>query len=93
MAYSDEQSYEEMISILQNYIAQVEEQCGVMEKAGEDCVDNTDNDPAAEQSNAKLQQCVSQIRSSEEAIQEVIVGLQQEMEEIREAAAKASYSD
>ena len=31
MAYADEQSYEEMISALQTYVSQVEEECGVME--------------------------------------------------------------
>ncbi len=53
MAYADEQSYEEMISALQTYVSQVEEECGVMESAGNDCVDNTDGDPAASTSNEK----------------------------------------
>ena len=93
MANADEQSYEEMISALQTYVSQVEEQCGVMESAGNDCVDNTDGDPAAEKSNAKLQQCVGKIRSSVEAIQGIIAALQQELEDIREAAAKADQID
>ena len=88
MAYADEQSYEEMISALQTYVSQVEEECGVMES-----VDNTDGDPAASTSNEKLQQCVGKIRSATESIQGIIAALQQELEDIREAAAKANQAD
>lgn len=93
MAYADEQSYEEMISALQTYVSQVEEECGVMESAGNDCIDNTDGDPAASTSNEKLQQCVGKIRSATESIQGIIAALQQELEDIREAAAKANQAD
>jgi len=93
MAYADEQSYEEMISALQAFVSQVGEQCDVMEGAGNDCVDNTDGDPAAEKSNAKLQQCVSNIRSATESVQGIISALQEELEDIREAAAKADQAD
>lgn len=93
MAYADEQSYEEMISALQTYVSQVEEECGVMESSGNDCVDNTDGDPAASTSNEKLQQCVGKIRSATESIQGIIAALQQELEDIREAAAKANQTD
>lgn len=88
MAYADEQSYEEMISALQNFLSQAEEQCSVMESAGNDCIDNTDGDPAAERSCAALQKCVSDIRTTFEAIQGIISALQEELENIREAAAK-----
>ena len=89
MAFADEQAYEEMISTLQTFISQVDEQCGVMESAGQDCVDNTDNDPAAEASNSKLQGCVGNIRATFDTIQEIITALQEELEDIRAAAAKA----
>ena len=92
MACADEQSYEEMICALQTYISQVEEQCGVMESAGNDCVDNTEGDPAAEKSNAKLQQCVGNIRSAIESIQAIVAALREELDEIREAAAKADQN-
>ena len=92
MAYADEQSYEEMISALQTYVSQVEEECGVMESAG-NCVDNTDGDPAASTSNEKLQQCVGKIRTATGSIQGIIAALQQELEDIREAAAKANQTD
>lgn len=91
MAFADENSYEQMISALQTFSSETEEQCGVMESAGSDCVDNTDGDPAAEKSNARLQSCVSNIRTALEAIQGIITALQEELEDIRSAAAKANF--
>lgn len=93
MAYADEQSYEEVISALQTYVSQVDEECGVLESAGSDCVDNTDGDPAASKSNEKLQQCVGKVRAATESIQKIIEALQQELEDIREAAAKVNQTD
>ena len=93
MAYADEQSYEEMISALQTFITNVSDACGDMETAGNDCVDNTDGDPAAEKSNAKLQQCVARFRGTLSTAQKVITDLQQELEDIRAAAAKADSMD
>jgi len=89
MAFADEQSYEEMINALQSFLSLAEEQCSVMESAGQDCVDNTDNDPAAEASNSKLQKCIGDIRATFETIQKIISALQDELEDIRAAAAKA----
>lgn len=93
MSYADEQSYEEMISTLQAFVAQIGEQCDVMESAGNDCVDNTDGDPAAEKSNARLKQCVGNIRTATEEVQGIILALQEELEDIRAAAAKADQVD
>lgn len=93
MAYADEQSYEEMISSLQTFITSVSDACGDMETAGNDCVDNTDGDPAAERSNAKLQQCVARFRGTLSTAQRVIVGLQEEIEKIRKSAAIAESAD
>lgn len=93
MAYADEQSYEEMISTLQTFVSQVSEQCEVMSSAGTDCVDNTDGDPAAEKSNAKLQECIKNIQSATESVQGIISALQEELEDIREAAQRADSID
>jgi len=91
MAYADEQSYEEMISALQTFINTVSDACGDMETAGNDCVENTDNDPAAEKSNAKLQQCVARFRATLSTAQKVITDLEQELEDIRRPAAQISF--
>lgn len=93
MSYADEQSYEEMISALQNFKNQVEEQCNVMEKAGKDCIDNTDGDPAAEKSSARLSECVGKIRATFEIVDYIISALQEEIEDIRAAAAAADQID
>lgn len=93
MAFADEQSYEEMIQALQKFQSEMEEQCSVMESAGQDCVDNTDGDPAAERSNGRLQKCVGDIRGALKNIQGIAAALQQELEDIKEAAAKASAGD
>lgn len=93
MAYADEQSYEEVISALQSFMSNVSEACDTMEAAGNDCVDNMDGDPAAEKSNAKLQQCIARFRGTLGTAQNVIAAMQQELEDIRAAAAKADSLD
>lgn len=89
MAYADERSYEEMVSALQAFMTKVSDACGDMETAGNDCVDNTDEDPAAVKSNARLQQCVARFRGTLSTAQNVITYLEEEIEEIRRNAAKA----
>lgn len=93
MTHVDEQSYEEVISALQSFINNVSDACDTMEAAGNDCVDNTDGDPAAEKSNAKLQECVSRFRGTLGTAQNVISAMQQELEAVRTAAAKANSMD
>ena len=93
MAYADEQSYEEMINALQDFLSDLEEECTVMEGAGKDCVDNTDEDPAAVKSNARLQKCIGSIRENFETIQSIISALQKQIENIRTIAAKADMED
>lgn len=93
MAYADESSYEEMVSILQKFIQEGSEACSLLEKAGEDAVDNTDGDPAATASSGKLQSCASKIRSEFEKIETIIVALQRQIERIREEAAKAASGE
>lgn len=87
--YADEQSYEEMINALCNFKNQTEENCQTMAAAGNDCVENTDSDPAAVKSNAKLTDCLSRIRATFETVDQIIAALQEELEQIREAARKA----
>ncbi len=93
MAFADEQSYEEMVEALQEFSASVEERCSDMEAAGTDCVDNTDNDPAAVTLDGKLKERVGNIREALEKVQTVINGLQEEIDRIRKAAAEANNAD
>lgn len=91
MAYAEEHSYEEMISALQKFLSGLEEQCAVMTTAGEDCVDNTEEDQAAVKADAKLKTCVAGIRANFETIQQVIAKLQEELEELRRTKEKANF--
>jgi len=93
MERSSEQSYEEMISKLNQFCSEVEEQCSVLRSAGSDCVDNTENDPVAEKAAAKIDRCASEISQNLEEVQNVIRDLKEEMEQIRESAAKADRFD
>ena len=89
MAYVNEQSYEEMMTALRNFKTQIETQCGIMESAGKDCMDNMEEDPAATKSNEKLTKCVAKIRENYETIDKIIAALQDELERAIEAAKKA----
>lgn len=90
MGFADEQSYEEMIAALNRYISEVEAQCDIMCKAGEDCVDNTEDDPAAIASKEKIEGHVKKIKAELETVGKVIRALQDEIERIRAEAKKAA---
>ncbi len=90
MAFADEQAYEEMINALRNTKRQLEVHCGVLAQAGKDCVDNTDNDPAAERANARVGECVSKIQQNLETLDSLAAALSEELEDIRQAAARAN---
>lgn len=87
---ADPASYEEAISQLQSVAAELQEDVAVLERAGQDCVDNCEGDPAAERSAAKVNNCAQQISAAIEQVQSVIQAMQQELEEIQEAAARAN---
>lgn len=86
---ADPARYEEAISQLQSVAGQLSEDVSVLQRAGQDCVDNTDGDPAAASSSQKVQACAQQIQAAIEKIQAVIQAMQQEIEEIEQAAARA----
>ena len=89
MACADTNSYEQMIQALQQFLSGLQEQCSGMSAAATDCVDNMEGDPAAATSAGKVNECVSKISSNFESIQSIISGLQQELEDIIEAARAA----
>ena len=68
MAFANEQQYEDMISALQTFKSTAQEKCQTLSSAGTDCVDNTENDPAATKANASIQKCVGEISSALEEI-------------------------
>ena len=89
MAFANEQQYEDMISALQTFRSAAQEKCQTLSSAGNDCVDNTENDPAATKANASIQKCVGEISSALEDVERIEQALAEELEEIRAAAAKA----
>jgi len=89
MAYASDESYEEMISALNTYLGTIGEQCNVMSAAAQDCVDNTDEDPAAAKSASRLNQNVARINEAAQSIQKIAQALAQELEDIHEQARKA----
>lgn len=91
MSLVNEESYYELIGALQKFKKEAEEQCMVMQAAGMDCVENMYEDPSAVSANNKLQQCIGSIHSALEAIQGIISNMQEELEEVKAAAAKAKF--
>lgn len=86
---ADTASYEEAISKLQKVSSELTEDVDVLRRAGDDCVDNTDGDPAAQASSQKVKECAQKIEAEIETVQKVIAALQEELEEIEAAAARA----
>ena len=87
---ADESSYQETIAQLNQFKNRIMEGCRVLQTAGRDCVDNTDNDPAAVTSNEKLSECINKIQGTLPQIDSIIWALNEEMEAIKEAAARAN---
>ena len=90
MQVADESAYEEVIQRLRAYTSKVFESMQQMRTAGVNCVDTTDQDPAAVRSNDNLQKALNEMNESLNKIYELISKLQAELERIREAAAKAN---
>ena len=88
MAAKDE-SYQEVISQLDAYIKKVEESCTTLESAAKDCVDNTDNDPAAARSSENLSKAIAKIQEQMPNIRAVMQAMQAQLERIHQAASEA----
>lgn len=86
MANANTESYQEVISLLQNYLTEAEGYCTTMENAADTCIDNMDEDPNAQKASAKVQECTNTIRQNFEKINEVIQALQEELSDVDEAS-------
>lgn len=82
MATVDTEAYQEMISALQSFMTEVSDACDTMDAAGTDCVDNMEGDPSAVKANEKLQECLGRFRGTFDAVQDVINGLQTELDHV-----------
>lgn len=90
MGIADEQSYEEVISRLNRFVKEVYTVCDDMTRAGSDCYDNMDQDPAAYASCVRLADCIKSIKMNVELVEQVSDAMQKQIDRIREKARKVS---
>ncbi len=83
------EAYEAMIQQLQQFKTTVSENCALMQSAAAECAENMPEDPAAAKASAAVGTHCSNIAAQLEVVDNVIRDLQEEMEEIQAAAAKA----
>ena len=93
MSYVEEQSYMEMITALENFKKQVETQCEIMEKAGQDCMDNMEADENAQKTNEKLTNSVKAIRENYDTITKIAKALEEELEKVRRLRMKMEATE
>lgn len=83
------EAYEAMIQELQKFKSTVSENCALMQSAAAECAENMPEDPAAAKASSAVGTHCSNIAAQLEVVDNVIRDLQEEMEEIQAAAAKA----
>lgn len=83
------EAYEAMIQELQKFKSTVSENCALMQSAAAECAENMPEDPAAAKASSAVGTHCSNISAQLEVVDQVIRDLQEEMEEIQAAAAKA----
>jgi DNA repair ATPase RecN len=76
--------FEEMVAAVSRFISEVSEACNEMAAAGNECVEQCDNDEPSTKSNAKLTNCIKKFNESLETAEQVKKGLQQELERLYE---------
>lgn len=90
MTTADTEAYEEVIDKLMSYISHVSDASSDINRAGVDCVDNTEGDPAAVRSNENLQGTLRNINESLDTVKKVCDALRDELENIK-AASQSAY--
>ena len=80
---------EAMIQQLQQFKSTVSENCALMQSAAAECAENMPDDPAAAKASSAVGTHCSSIFAQLEVVDQVISDLQEELEEIMAAAAKA----
>jgi len=89
------ENYEEMIAAVSKFISDVSEASSEMTAAGNQCVEQCDNDEPSTKANAKLNNCVRKLDDSLETARKIQEALQKELEQIYETlrAAEELESD
>jgi len=84
----DTEAYEAVITSIQSFIDKATEDVEKMTKAAEDCVDNTEDDEAAQKAAGKINKCTAEIHAQLEVLQGVQSAMQKEVEKAIAAARK-----
>lgn len=87
--HADEACYEAMIDALQAFVANMGEHVSEMQAAAATCVENTEDDPAAARAAASLAGKLQAIQEAAAQAGTIAQQMQDELERIRAAAAKA----
>lgn len=85
--HADTDAYQQMIQTLQSYLSDLQEQCQTMQSAGEDCLDNTDNDDNVKPLVGELEECIGKIQSTFSEIEAAIQHLQRQLQKLLESGA------
>lgn len=86
---ASEESYREVISEISSFIGKLDQSIGTLSSAADECVENTDEDPAAVSSNERLKKAIGKIEDQKPILQQVIQAMNEQIERIREAARRA----
>ena len=88
MTWIDEEAYQNMINALNNFVKQVTTQCDIIDKAAQDCVDNTDDENVKPSADA-LAGHIKNIKAQFPVVEQVIKALEEQLEKARDARRKA----
>jgi len=81
---ADIPKYEEMIEAISRFVRDVDGAGSEMGSAGNECVENCNNDSASTKSNEKLKECISRLQESTEIAGQIQSALQEELERLYE---------
>lgn len=81
-------SYEELLQSFRLFFSQASERCDMMERAGQDCIDNSNGDANTEVAYYTLMNCIDNVRASIETLQRIMARVQIEYEESISAKPK-----
>ena len=86
-------NFEDMIAAVDKFIGEIGEACNLMEVAGNECVENCDNDTPSINCNSKLAECLAKFRESIDEAVEIRKGLQNHVDALEDIIRKSALSD
>ena len=83
--YADEEAYESMISALKKFAQEVSEAQSAIQKAIEDCKDNMDQDPHADEKTQGIEECYPALADAADRAIDLAGKIQRQLDIIRNA--------